>query len=179
MGEIDSDIRPVDRKLRPPEPLSDKHDLSDFDCGNADLNIWLAKKARPNEAAGGSRTYVVCSSDKVLGYYCLATGSVARQEATGKAKRNMPDPVPAMVLGRLAVDLTLQGQGIGTDLLSDAVKRTLGAAKIGGIRVLLVHAKDEAAARWYGDRGFLRSPIPLPTLTLMITLQDAAAALEA
>jgi GNAT superfamily N-acetyltransferase len=108
-----------------PEPLSDKHDLSRFDSGELVLDDWLRRRALPNEASGASRTYVVCAGNRVVGYYTLAVGSVTHEKVPGRVKRNMPDPVPVMVIGRLAVDKSVQGRGIGSGLLRDGIMRTL------------------------------------------------------
>jgi len=104
----------------------------------------------------------------VIGYYALATGNVAATEAPRKVKRNMPDPIPVMILGRLAIDQTFQGKGLGTDLLRDAVLRTLQAAEIAGIRAMLVHAIDDSAARFYERAGFISSPLRPLTLFLLL-----------
>lgn len=120
---------------------------------------------------GGSRTYVVCAGDRVIGYYALATGGVAQTAATGRGRRNMPDPVPVMVLGRLAVDRAYQGREIGVGLLRDAILRILQAAELGGIRAILVHAISEEARRFYERHGFVASPID--PMTLMMTMADA------
>lgn len=157
--------------LLAPEPLTTDHDLDGFSCGKETLDTWLKNRARKNERGGASRTYVVCEGKTVTGYYALAVGSAIAAETPGKVKRNMPDPIPVMVLARLAIDQSQQGRRLGPALLRDAVFRTLQAADIGGIRALLVHAIDEEAARFYEHYGFIRSPID--PLTLMITLSDA------
>jgi len=154
-----------------PEKLSPEHDLSEFDSGEPVLDEWLRRRALQNEASGASRTYVVCAGKRVVGYYTLAVGAVAHAEAPGRVRRNMPDPVPAMVLGRLAVDKAFQGRHIGAGLLRDAVLRTVQAAKIGGIRAILVHAISEAAKRFYEGYGFVSSPVD--PLTVMITVAEA------
>jgi GNAT superfamily N-acetyltransferase len=158
-------------KIGPPEKLSSVHDVSGFDSGEPALDDWLRRRAVQNEASGASRTYVVCVGRKVVGYYTLAAGAVAHAEAHGRLRRNMPDPVPVMVLGRLAVDRTIHGQGVGTGLLRDAVLRTVQAAEIVGIRAILVHAISEAARRFYEKYGFVASP--LDPLTVMITVEEA------
>ena len=158
-----------------PEHLSPAHDLSAFDSGLPELDEWLKRRAQANEEKGASRTYVVCAGGRVVGYYALANGGVAQAAATGRVRRNMPDPVPVMVLGRLAVDRAYQGKGIGRGLLRDAVLRTLQAAEIGGIRAILVHAISEDAKRFYESCGFVVSPIE--PMTLMITVADAESAL--
>ena len=160
-----------DEDLSPPQKISDEHDLSGFDSGEPILDDWLRRRAAQHEANGVSRTYVVCVGKKVVGYYTLAVGAVAHAEAPGRIRRNMPDPVPVMVLGRLAIDKTFHGRGVGTGLLRDAVLRTVQAAEIAGIRAILVHAISEGAKRFYEKYGFVTSPID--PLTVMITLADA------
>ncbi len=154
--------------LSPPENLSAEHDLSGFDSGQPALDDWLRRRALRNEERGASRTYVVRSGAKLVGYYSLAVGAVAHAEAPGRIKRNMPDPVPVMILGRLAVDHSFQGQGIGVGLLRDAILRTLQAAEIAGIRAILVHAISEAAKLFYEASGFRSSPIDPMTLTITV-----------
>lgn len=157
--------------ISPPEKLSAAHDLSSFDSGEPALDDWLRRRALRNEETGASRTYVVCAGKKVVGYYSLAVGAVAHPEAPGRVRRNMPDPVPAMVLGRLAIDSSYQGAGLGTGLLRDAVLRTIQAADIAGIRVFLVHAISERATRFYEKYGFIASPVD--PMTVMITVAEA------
>ena len=158
--------------IGPPEKLSVMHDLSNFDSGEPVLDEWLRRRALHNEASGSSRTYVVCADNKVVGCYTLAVGAVAHAEATGRVRRNRPDPLPVMVLGRLAIDTGLQRRGVGRGLLRDAVLRTVQAADIAGIRAILVHAISEAAKRFYEGCGFIASPID--PLTVMITVAEAA-----
>jgi GNAT superfamily N-acetyltransferase len=155
----------------PPEKLQPAHDLSAFDCGEPVLNDWLRRRALQNQQSGASSTYVVLDKIRVVGYYSLAAGSVARETAPGRVRRNAPDPVPVVVLGRLAVDRDFQGQGLGHTLLRDAVLRTLQAADIIGVRAILVHALSEQAKRYYEDCGF--APSPINPLTLMITVSEA------
>jgi len=114
-------------KYTPPEPIQPTHDLESFDCGEISLNQWLKTRALNNETLGSSRTYVVCWENKVVGYYCLANGQVSHIEAPGKIKRNMPDPIPVVVMGRLAVDIHHQGKGIGMGMIKDAVKYYINA----------------------------------------------------
>jgi GNAT superfamily N-acetyltransferase len=159
-----------------PGPISDNHDISGFDCGHTSLNEWLRKRAIKNEKNGASRTFVVCNGDTVIGYYSLAAGAVTREEASGNVRRNMPDPIPVMILGRLAVDQQWQGQQIGIGLLKDAILRTLAVAEQTGIRALLVHALSEEAKRFYLQCGFHESPVN--DMTLMITLDEAGNAIS-
>ncbi|MTJ80253.1 MAG: GNAT family N-acetyltransferase [Telmatospirillum sp.] len=135
-----------------------EHDLGDFVCGVASLDDWLKRRANANQINRASRTYVVCEGSHVVGYYCLASGALALNEAPGPVRRNMPDPVPITILGRLAVDRSWQGKGLGAALLQDAVARTLRAADIIGIRGLLVHAISAEAKAFYEHYGFLASP---------------------
>lgn len=157
------------------ERLTAAHDVSAFDCGIADLNDWLKQRALSNEESGASRSYVVCAAGRVVGYYALASGGVALVSAPGRVRRNMPNPLPVMILGRLAVDKNWHGRRVGQSLLRDAVLRTLQAAEIGGIRAILVHAISEDAKRFYERHGFSVSPVD--PMTLMITIADAEKAL--
>jgi len=157
--------------LSAPEPLSTLHNREVFDCGEPVLNNWLKRRALKNEDAGASRTFVVCQDNNVVGYYVLATGSVMHKEAPGKIKRNMPEPVPVMVLGRLAVDKGAQSMGIGRGLLKDAILRTITVAKQAGIKAILVHALSDEARKFCLRCGFIESP--LDPMILMITLKDA------
>jgi GNAT superfamily N-acetyltransferase len=161
-----------EQPLSPPEKLRADHDLSEFDCGEPVLNDWLRRRALRNEESAASRTYVVCAGRHVAGYYALAVGAVAHGEAPGRVRRNMPDPVPVMVIGRLAVHKDFQGKKVGPGLLRDAVLRTLQAAEIAGIRAILVHAISERARQFYEDCGFI--PSPMDQTTLMITVAEAA-----
>ncbi len=159
-----------------PEPLTAQHLRGDFNCGEIELDDWLKQRSLKNEDAGASRTYVIAVDRQVVGYYALATGSIVASEAPGRVRRNMPNPIPAMVLGRLAIDQAWQGQRLGTSLLKDAVLRTVQAADIAGIRVLLVHALHERAAEFYRKNGFI--PSPGKSHTLMLPLKTARALLE-
>ncbi len=163
-------------QLRPPEKLQTTHQLEQFNSGNVELDTWLKQRALKNEASGASRTYVVCIDQQVVGYYCLATGAVDCAMATGRVRRNMPNPIPVIVIGRLAVDQAWQGQGLGRALLRDAILRILNAAEIAGIRAILVHAISDTAKQFYEKSGF--SVSPCEPMTLMVTVQDAISALE-
>jgi GNAT superfamily N-acetyltransferase len=159
----------------PPQLLTEDHDLSGFVCGEPDLDDWLRRWALANQRSGASRTYVATRKGRVVGYYALAAGAVAAAEATGRARRNMPDPIPVLVLGRLAVDLACQGRGLGLDLLRDAVLRSLAAADIIGIRAIVVHALNDRAARFYTRAGFV--PTPLRPSAMLLVVADIRAAL--
>lgn len=166
--------RPPD--IRPPEKLSAIHEVSGFVSGEPVLDDWLRRRALKNEASGASRTYVVCAGKTVVGYYTLAVGAVAQVAAPGRVRRNMPDPLPVMVLGRLAVDMAYHRRGLGTGLLRDAILRTVQAAEIAGIRAILVHALSESAKHFYEDWGFVASPVD--PLTVMIPVTEAVAMLK-
>jgi len=159
-----------------PEHLTAAHDVSAFDSGVPALDDWLRKRALANEETGASRTYVVCAGGRVVGYYALASGGVAQAAAPGRVRRNMPDPIPVMILGRLAVDRAWRGRNLGASLLRDAVIRTLQAAEIGGIRAILVSAISEDAKRFYERHGFGVSPVD--PMVLVITVADAGKALS-
>lgn len=153
-----------------PEPLTDRHDLSAFSCGEAILDQWLRQKAGRNESSGASRTYVVCEGNKVVAYYSLAVGSIEHTLAPGHIRRNMPTPIPVMVLGRLAVDARHKAEGLGTALVNDALLRTLRVAEEVGIRALLVHALHERASGFYKRLGF--APSPFDPLIFFLGLKE-------
>jgi GNAT superfamily N-acetyltransferase len=158
-----------------PERLSPEHDLETFRSGVPALDDWLRRRALHNEREGASRTYVVRADGRVAGYYSLATGAVSGAEVPGRVRRNMPDPIPVMILGRLAVDAAWQGRRLGHSLLRDAILRTLAAADIAGIRALLVHAISPEAKRFYERYGF--QECPEKPMTLVLLLRDARASL--
>lgn len=141
--------------LHAPALLNPTHHLDGFESGVASLDDWLKRRARSNQANGASRTYVLADAEQnVLGYYALASGALALGEAPGNIRRNMPDPIPMAVLGRLAIDRRHQGRGLGVALLQDAVMRVGQAAAIMGIRGVLVHAISDEAKRFYERYGF-------------------------
>lgn len=152
-----------------PVPILTSHGLGEFCSGEEILDHWLKRRALKNEAAGASRTYVVCDGLQVIGYYALATGSAMLDVAPGKIKRNMPDPIPLIILGRLATDVRYQGQGLGRGLLKDALLRSLQVAQQVGVRALLVHALSEQAKQFYLHHGFVESP--LDEMKLFLPLQ--------
>lgn len=155
--------------LQAPAPLADTHRLDAFDSGVPVLDDWLKRRARSNQASGASRSYVVADEQgRVLAYYALASGALASIEAPGRLKRNMPDPIPMAIIGRLAVDLSRQGQGLGAAILQDAVLRTRQAAAILGIRGILFHAISEDAKRFYERYGFTAGSANPMTLAMSI-----------
>jgi GNAT superfamily N-acetyltransferase len=153
-----------------PDPLNESHILDQFECGEPALDDWLRRRALANQASGASRTFVTCSGARVVGYYALAAGGITSNEAPGRVRRNMPDPIPVMVLGRLAVDRREQGKGLGALLLRDAVERTRRLASEMGMAEILVHAISEEAKRFYQHWGFVESP--LNPMTLVARLKD-------
>jgi GNAT superfamily N-acetyltransferase len=157
-----------------PQPLADHHQLAHFHCGEPSLDDWLKRRAAKNQANGSSRTYVVCEGEAVIGYYCLAAGAIGHAEAPPTMKRNRPDPVPVLLLGRLAIRQSHHQKGIGTALLNDGIRRALQAAEIAGVTALLVHAISEQARRFYLSRGFIESPVKPMTLCLMLATVDQA-----
>lgn len=153
-----------------PALLTKEHHTGCFSCGVASLDDWLRRRAYPNQVSGASRTYVAAEGQRVVGYYCLASGALAVSDTPGPLRRNMPDPVPMAVLGRLAVDRDYHRQGLGVALLQDAVIRTVQAGGILGIRGLLVHAISEEARTFYEYHGFIASPTQ--PMTLILSLKD-------
>ncbi|MCU4160199.1 GNAT family N-acetyltransferase [Acidiphilium sp. AL] len=156
--------------LSRPEPLADHHELGDFFSGTDSLDEWLKRRARPNQVSGASRTFVVVDHGKVVGYYALASGAITAAASIGRFRRNMPDPIPVAVLGRLAVDRSLQGKGLGRALFRDCALRVAHAADTIGIRGIVVHAISEGAKNFYQAIGFDASPTE--PMTLMVTLGD-------
>ncbi len=153
-----------------PELLRPDHSIEGFDCGDSTLNWWLANKARPNQAESSSRTWVVTDGKRVIAFYASSTAVILRSAATRRAARNQPDPLPALLLGRLAVDVTQQRRGLGSALLKHFILKSLEVAEITGVRVLLVHAKDADAAAFYRRYGF--EPSPIDDLTLLLLVKD-------
>lgn len=158
-------------QLSAPEPLLTSHLVDHFICGETILDDWLKKRAMANQSSGASRTFVVADQDKkVYGYYAMAAGAVSHQLATSSVRRNMPDPVPVMVLARLAVDLQTQGTKLGASLLQDAVNRAVAVSSNTGVRALLVHALNDRAKLFYEHYGFQASPAH--PMTLMLRLNN-------
>lgn len=157
------------QQLQAPAPLTGAHLLDGFDCGENVLDEWLKRRALANQSGGASRTFVVAdAAQRVCGYYALAAGAVAHQQASSAIRRNMPDPVPVLVLARLAVARHAQGEKLGAALLQDAVNRTLVVAQNTGVRALLVHALHERAKQFYEHYGFQASPVDAMVLMLRV-----------
>jgi GNAT superfamily N-acetyltransferase len=174
MAEIDDEPEAPKTRLSAPVPLTPEHDLSSFDCGEPALNDWLRRRALRNESRF-SRTYVVCEGNRPVAYFCISAGSVERALAPGKLRRNAPQTIPVSVIGRLAVSRDHAGKGLGADLLSDALRRIAVASQSIGIGAVLVHAKDDAAKRFYMRCAeFIEYPDDSRTLFLPIETVVAA-----
>lgn len=155
-------------RLQAPTPLTEAHRLENFRCTEPALESWLKQRAWRNQQDSASRCYVVRTGEDVVGYYALAAGAVSHAQAPGHVRRNMLEPIPVVVLGRLAVHADWAGRGVGAGLLKDAVLRALRLSQELGIRALLCHAINEEAKRFYLHHGFVESPIE--PLTVMLNL---------
>ena len=155
--------------ISPPELLKQNHDTCEFSCGKSVLDNWLKVQALKNQTNRGSRTFVITSGDKVAGYYALASGAVERNNVTPNIARNMPNPIPVVILARLAVDNNFKGLLLGKALLKDALLRSLNVANEIGVKAVLVHALDSQAVAFYEKYGFQRMPEQQNTLMLSIS----------
>lgn len=163
--------------LEAPQPLTDQHRTTGFDCGDSSLNQWLEQRALANQRSGATRTFVVCDGDGVVkAFVALASGAVAVSASPGRFRRNMPDPIPVVVLARLAVCCSTQGHGLARAVLADAFERVLQASEQIGVRGILVHAASTAARNFYLHMGF--DPSPTDANTLLLRLVDVEAALK-
>ena len=162
--------------LTPPIAITPAHHLADFDSGKSSLDDWLKKRALKNHASGASRCFVVCTGDAVVGYYSLSAGAISHEVAPKAMRRNMPDPLPVLLLGRLAIDRRFHNQGLGSALLRDAMLRAVAVAHDAGIAALLVHALHDQARQFYLSRGFVASPLqPMTLMTTLETIRDILA----
>ena len=160
-------------KFTQPEPLTAGHDISAFRGGEDSLDEWLHRFSLANQASGSARTFVTCLEGGVVGYYALATGAVSKASAPARVAKAMPEPIPVLLLARLAVDQAMQGHGLGWRLLRDAILRTLQVAEQVGVRALLAHALDQRAADFYARYDF--QPSPTDPLHMLLLLKDARA----
>jgi len=167
----------VSGKFTRPLPLTADHDIAGFRCGEDSLDEWLRRYALTNQASGSARNFVTCLDGRIVGYYALASGAVSRASAPARVAKAMPEPVPVLLLARLAVDQTVQGQGLGWRLLRDAILRTLQVADHVGVRALLGHALDQGAADFYARYDF--QPSPTDPLHMVLLLKDARALMRA
>ncbi len=155
--------------LQSPALLTQDHQVHAFDCGEAVLDEWLKRRALANNISGASRTFVVADDyHEVMGYYALAAGAVTHQESNRTIRQNMPDPIPVMVLARLAVDIRAKGMKLGAALLRDALQRCIQVSQNAGVRALLVHALNDKARQFYEHYGFKAAPTHPMTLMLSI-----------
>lgn len=160
------------------DKLTREHDLSGFDCSNANLNDWLRKFAWTNQQADSAKTYVALEGNRVVGYYALTTGSVHKHESPQRIAKGLANhPIGVVLLARLAVDQAQQGKGLGKALLFDALSRIEEAADIVGVRAVLVHAIHEAARHFYLHFQFEESPVD--PYRLLLLLKDLRRAIQA
>ncbi len=152
----------------PPVLLTEAHDAASFNCGEPALDDWLRERAWNNMQAAASRTYVLCPSGsrQIIGYFALSMGQILAQDVTGAMRRNMPRAIPAVVLGRLAIDLAWQGKGLGRAMLADILRRALRASADVSARLVIVHAISASAEAFYLHHGFTRLPVEAPSLAL-------------
>lgn len=162
--------------LSAPEPLASHHDVGAFASGVESLDMWLKRRAMKNQTTGASRTFVACEGARVMAYYALASSAITADDASGHFRRNMPNPIPVVVLGRLAVDQSLHGKGLGRALVRDAGHRVMQAADTIGIRGMIVQALSTEARAFYERVGF--DPSPLDPMLLMITLAELKLSLQ-
>ena len=161
--------------LSAPALLAEHHEFEEFDSGEASLDEWLKKRARDNQATSASRVFVTCEGNRVAGYYALSSSAIALAITPGRFRRNMPNPIPVALLGRLAIDKAWQQRGVGRALFRDAALRVCRAAETIGIRGIVVHAISDQARNFYLALGF--TECPGESMTLVATLQDVRAAL--
>jgi predicted N-acetyltransferase YhbS len=161
--------------LSPPVLLAEQHELDAFHSGEPSLDDWLKKRARANQAGGASRVFVVCQENRAVAYYALSSASIKTALAPGRFKRNMPDPIPVVLLGRLAIDLDYQRKGLGRSMVRDAAMRVSQAADTIGVRGIVVHAISDDARKFYLALGF--SECPDEPMMLVVLLADLRAGL--
>ncbi|MBV9023740.1 MAG: GNAT family N-acetyltransferase [Streptomycetaceae bacterium] len=160
-----------------PETLSRIHDTQQFSCGDPALGQWLKQYALTNHRSGAARVFVATvDEDRVAGYYCLSTASASKGALPERVGKAMPEPVPLILLGRLAVDQEHQGGGLGAGLLRDAMQRALSIADNIGVRALITHAANDTAAKFYERFGFV--PSPTDELHMVVMLKDVQAILQ-
>ena len=154
-----------------PSPICHDHEFEQFDSGEPSLDEWLKKRALKNQSSGASRCFVVCQKNdkRVIGYYSLSAGAINHEVAPKSMRRNMPDPLPVLLLGRLAIDKNYHHQGLGSALLRDAMIRAVHVASDAGVFAVLLHTLSESAKRFYLSRGVVESPVQ--SMTLMMTIE--------
>lgn len=163
-------------KYSAPQRITSEHITENFDCGEISLNNWLQKRALKNDVGDASRTYVVCCDNIVVAYYSLHLGCIQHSDAVRKIKRNMPDPIPAIVLGRLAVDLNHQGQGLAKGLMKDMFLRAIRVSDLAGTKAVLVKALNDRVTAFYQAFGFVQSKTD--SLLLMKAISEVRASFK-
>jgi GNAT superfamily N-acetyltransferase len=163
--------------LDTPTLLTDAHNLDHFNSGEPVLDEWLRVRALSNLESGASRTYVICpkATKNVVGFFSLSMGQILASEVIGSMRRNMPNKIPAVVLGRLAIDLAWQGKGVGRALLAEVMRRSLRASEEVSARLVIVHAISPAAENFYKHHGFTRLPVEAPMLAIDLLKYKALA----
>lgn len=161
--------------LLAPVSISPEHEIVDFDSGVPSLDDWLKRRALKNQTSDASRCFVLCNGKKVIGYYCLSAGAISHETAPKMMRRNMPNPLPVLLLGRLAIDKNYHNKGLGSALLRDAMLRAVNVAVDTGVFAILIHALSDQAKQFYLSRGFVESP--LQPMTLMMTLETVRSVL--
>ena len=154
-----------------PRPISEKDDATTFASGEPTLDNYLRTRALANHVGGASRCFVTCREGHIVGYYALASGAVSHSNSTGKFRRNIHDPIPVILLSRLAVDRKHQGCGLGANLLRDAIARAVQVAEQNRVRAILVHALHDEARNFYARYNF--EPSPTDPLHVMLLIKDA------
>jgi len=157
-------------RVTAPEPLFAYHQVAEFVSGEAVLDDWLKQRGLKNQALGAARAFVVCKqgTKQIAGFYSLTTGSVNHTETTGGLRRNMSDPIPVIILARLAVDVSFRGKGLAADLLHDAMLRCYRVAENIRVRAIMAHALTEEAKNFYIHHGFKPSQTQQRTLFLKL-----------
>ena len=163
-------------KYSAPQRITSERSLEEFDCGETSLNEWLKKRALKNDVGDASRTYVVCCNNIVVAYYSLHLGCIQHSDAVRKIKRNMPEPIPAIVLGRLAVDLDRQGKGLAKGLMKDMFLRAIQVSDLAGTKAVLVKALNDRVTTFYQTFGFVQSKTD--SLLLMKAISEVRASFQ-
>lgn len=158
------------------EPLSEDHDLHRFDCGNEQLSAWLQRQAL-HARGQGTRTYVLVeeSTGSILGYFAIVPHMIAREDAPPRIGRGAPAQIPVILLAKFALDIQVQGQGLGSDLLVEALAMIVEASRIAGGKLIVVDAVDESARAFYEHHDF--EAVPGDESRLVMKLSTAAKAL--
>jgi GNAT superfamily N-acetyltransferase len=158
--------------------LSATINLASFDCGEPARNSWLSSRALANQGSDDSRTYVATAPDgRLLGFYAIATGAVIRTDLPSSLRKNAPNPVSCLLLAQLAVDKTMQGQGLGKTLVLHALGQTAAVADIVSCRILVVHAARPRLIRFYERFGFIS--LPSQPLAMAVSLKTVRETLKA